>query len=121
MALEIFEVEEDHLKIIKHLGFELRESRDMIATSYEDGSETPLGGINIIEDVGAILFGKPEGEFDPLSPYGPQYSDEQKETIERIWESTPKALEICCFVQKFEAGTYKTKWNLKNWKKYETK
>jgi len=117
MALVKFEIEEYHLILIKHLGWEIIQDSNKISSFIEEGAETPFGGLHIVEDIGVMLFGMPERDFDPLSPYGPQYTDEQKEIIERVWRKLPQALEICCYVQKFEAGVYATKWNLKNWKK----
>ena len=117
MALVKFEIEEYHLILIKHLNWEIIKDINKITTTIEHGAESPFGGLSLTEDIGVMLFGKPEGEFDPLSPYGPQYTDEQKEVIERIWNGLPKALEICCYTQKFEVGVYATKWNLKDWKK----
>ena len=117
MALIKFEIENYHLILIKYLEWEIIKDTNVISSLIEEGAESPFGGLNIIEDIGIILFGKPEGEFDPLSSYGPQYSVEQKEIIERIWETLPKALEICCYLQKFETGVYVTKWNFKDWKK----
>ena len=117
MALDKFEIEPYHLILLKHLEWEIIKDSNKLSSIIEEGSESPFGGLSVIEDIGVMLFGKPEGKFDPLSPYGPQYSDEQKETIEKIWDSLPKALTICCYTQKFETGHYTKKWNLNNWKK----
>ena len=117
MALIKFELKEEHIKLLKHLEWSIDNNNSIYC---ETENKTPFGGLSLIEDAGLILFGKPTGEFDPLSPYGPQYTDEQKEIIERVWAELPKALEICCYTQKFETGAYSKKWNLKNWKK-ETK
>tara|TARA_R110000796_G_scaffold162503_1_gene279269 strand:- start:11464 stop:11820 length:357 start_codon:yes stop_codon:yes gene_type:complete len=117
MALVKFEIENYHLILLKHLDWEIIKDSVKISSIIEEGSESPFGGLSVTEDVGVMLFGKPEGTFDPLSAYGPQYTDEQKMVIARVWGELPKALEICCYIQKFEAGVYATKWNLKHWRK----
>lgn len=117
MALVKFEIENYHLILIKHLEWEIIKDSNKLSSLIQEGSESPFGGLSITEDVGMMLFGKPEGDFDPLSPYGPQYTEEQQALIKRIWSELPKALEICCYTQKFEAGLYVTKWNFKDWKK----
>ena len=119
MALIKFELTDKHLILLKHLDWETI-TDDKIATSIEEGATTPFGGINLIEDIGVMLFGKPEGDFDPTSPYGPQYTDEQKDEIKLLFSQLPTALEIVLFLQTFEAGFYKRKWRVKNWKKITT-
>lgn len=117
MALIKFELEDKHLILLKHLDWEIIKDNNKLSTIIEEGAETPFGGINLIEDIGIMLFGKPEGDFDPLSPYGPQYSKEQQNEIKRVFSELPMALEIILYLQTFETGVYKRKWNLKNWKK----
>ena len=119
MALIKFEIKKEHLILIKHLDWQIIHGSNKISSLFEEGAETPFGGINLVEDIGLMIYGKPEGDFDPLNSYGPEYSDEQKEFIEEIWSEIPLALEICCFLQKFEVGKYARKWNLKNWWKLD--
>ena len=120
MALIKFELKKEHLILLKFLDWEPI-SKDRIATMIPEGAETPFGGIDIIEDIGTMIFGKPEGEFDPTSPVPPQYSDEQKEEIKTLLEELPMALEVVLFCQTFETGVYARKWNLKNWKSIDYK
>ena len=117
MALIKFELEDKHLILLKHLDWEIIKDSNKLSTAITDGAETPFGGINLTEDIGIMLFGKPENDFDPLSPYGPQYSNEQKSEIKQVFSELPMALEVVLFLQTFETGVYKRKWNLKNWKK----
>jgi hypothetical protein len=116
MALDKFELKKEHLILLKHLDWEIIEN-DNISTLIEEDAETPFGGINLIEDIGIMLYGNTTEVFDPLSPYGPQYTDEQKVEIKKIFSELPKALEVVLFLQTFEVGVYGRKWNLKNWKK----
>ena len=117
MALIKFELTEKHLILLKHLDWEIIKDENKIITQFEEGATTPFGGINLVEDIGVMIFGKPDSDFDPTSPYGPQYSDKQKFEIEQLFSELPMALEVVLFLQTFETGVYKRKWNLKNWKK----
>lgn len=116
MALIKFEIKKEHLILIKFLDWRIIDN-NQIGSVIEEGAETPFGGIDLIEDIGIMIYGKPQIDFDPLSPAPVKYSEEQEEFIKNIWEELPIALEICCFLQKFEVGKYTRKWNLKNWKK----
>jgi len=118
MALIKFELKNEHLILLKHLTWSIDET-NAIYTEVEN--ETPYGGLSLIEDVGVMLYGQPEGEFDPLSPYGPQYSEEQIADIERLYSELPIAQQIINFLQTFELGHYKTKYNIRDWKKYTPK
>ena len=115
MALIKFELKKEHLILLKFLDWELI-SKDRVATLIPEGAETPFGGIDIIEDIGTMIYGKPEGEFDPTSPSPPRYSKEQEKEIKNLLEQLPMALEVVLFAQSFETGMYARKWNLKNWK-----
>jgi len=118
MALLKFELKKEHLILLKHLKWGIDES-NAIFTEVEN--ETPYGGLSLLEDVGVMLYGQPEGEFDPLSPYGPQYTEEQKLEVETLYSELPLALEIINYTQSFEVGHHKAKYNIRNWKKYTPK
>jgi|TARA_R110000851_G_scaffold47424_1_gene115029 hypothetical protein len=117
MALIKFELESKHLILLKYLDWELIKENNKLSTVIEEGATTPFGGISLVEDIGVMIFGKPEGDFDPINEYGTQYTDEQEREIEKLFSELPMALEIVLFLQTFEVGVYKRKWNLKNWKK----
>jgi hypothetical protein len=116
MALTKIDLKKEHLILLKHLDWKIDEAHNLV-TLVEEQAENPFGGINVIEDIGTMIYGRPEGEFDPLSPYGPQYTPEQKMEIEELLRTLPLALEVILFLQTFELGVYGRKWNLKNWKK----
>jgi hypothetical protein len=115
MALK-FELKENHIKLLRHLNWDVNDN-NKIFTPIENG--TPYGGSSLSEDAGLMIFGKPEGEFDPLSPYGAQYSEDQIKEIETLYSELPRALEIIMFLGTFETGHYKSKWNVRDWKKIE--
>lgn len=116
MALIKFELKKEHLILLKFLNWE-GVNKHKIVTSLDEGAETPFGGIDIIEDVGVMLYGKPDVEFDPLESTTVEYSEEQISFIREIVKELPMALEVVLFLQTFELGHYVCKWNLKNWRK----
>ena len=114
MALIKFELKEDHLKLIKHLDkWAMDESNSIFC---ETENKTPYGGLSLTEDVGIILYGKPDKEFDPLSPYGAEYTEEQIAEIDKLYDELPQALDIVLFhlPEATEVGHYKTKWHQSN-------
>ena len=118
MAIVKFELKKGHIILLKHLTWRIDESNALI-TKVEN--ETPYGGLSLLEDVGVMLYGQPEGEFDPLSPYGPQYTEEQTLEVDKLYSELPLALEVINYTQSFELGHYKTKFNIRNWRKYTPK
>ena len=118
MALLKFELKEEHLKLLKHFNWSIDETN---AIYSETENDTPYGGLSLVEDVGLILYGKPDGEFDPTSAYGPQYSDDQQTEIMVTYDELNTALQVILYTQSFELGHYKTKWHDINWKKYTPK
>lgn len=121
MALIKFELKENHIKLLKHLSWTIGEDNCIKTKTHDDGAESPYGGLSLIEDVGLILYGQPDVKFDPLSPDGAQYTEEQIEEIELLYSELKTALEIILFLGTFEVGHYKTKWNQLNWVKYTPK
>lgn len=118
MALLKFELKEEHLKLLKHLRWSIDETN---AIYCETENETPYGGLSLIEDVGLILYGKPDGDFDPTSAFGAQYSAEEQTNIMVLYDELNTALEIILYSKTFEIGHYKTKWHDINWVKYTPK
>ena len=120
MALLKFELKEEHFKLLKHFKWSIDDTN---AIYSETENDTPFGGLSLIEDVGLILYGKPEGGFDPTSAYGPQYTTEQTIEIIEIYDELHTALDVICFnlPNATELGHYKTKWHDINWVKYTPK
>jgi hypothetical protein len=116
MSVIKFELKEEHIKLIKHIVFE-KESllSKQIKTPHDS---TPWGGIDYYEDMGIILYGKPE-DFDPLdgNPFG--WSRQQKDEMESLFDEMGLAIEIVLNTQKFEPGYYKKRYHLPDWKRYK--
>lgn len=117
MAIVKFELKENHLKLLKHLSWKIGKDNSIETLEVENG--TPYGGISLVEDAGLILHGKPDGDFDPLSSVPPQYSDEQIEEIEELYDELPLALEVVTYLRTFKLGHYKKKYNSNHWKEYK--
>ena len=115
MALTQLKLTENHIKLLKHLDWEIDKNNSIYCKTDID---TPYGGLSLYEDIGLIIYGQPEGDFDPLSPDSPVYNDEQKAEMDELYSKLPMALEIILYLGTFEVGLYKRKWNQKNWKKY---
>jgi hypothetical protein len=115
MSVIKFELKEDHLKLLKHLEWEKDFNGEVIVTS----GENPFGGFDHYEDMGVILYGKPDN-FDPLEPIEGNpfiWTDEQREEMDKLLSELPMALDVVLYTQSFEIGKYKTKFHDKNWKK----
>lgn len=83
---------------------------------FTKGENTPFGGFDHYEDMGVILYGQPE-DFDPFEGDPFEWTDEQKEEMDKLLSELPLAIEITLNTQKFEPGNYKAKFHDRNWKK----
>lgn len=123
MALIKFELTSKHLKLIKNLKFHQDEnhlksgSRDV---DEAEGTPSPYGGDSLQDDMGLIIFGRPEG-FDPAESAGFEWTQDQLDELKELHEQMPTALEIVLSTGKFEAGHYKAKHYERVWKKYKPK
>jgi len=117
MSVIKFELKEDHLKLLKHLEWqEITEGK--VITTKSDGS--PFGGFDHYEDMGVILYGMPD-EFDPFEGNPFEWSDEQKEEMDKLLSELPTAIDVILNKQTFEPGNYKTRYHDKNWKLIKNK
>lgn len=123
MALDKFELKQEHIALIKNLVWD-----ENILFLFEKDDELPLsqytspfGGDDIVEDMGLILHGKPEGEFDPMNEETEVYTDEQIAEMKNLLKDLKIALDITIFCSNFEAGWYSKKHHLRDWKKMKTK
>lgn len=144
MSLIKFELKENHLKLLKYLQWSKTETNHFLSIANLDNDDaedvilTPFGGDNLIEDIGHIIYGRPEdediqpkrrdneedephivriGEVDETFGYSP----EQIKEITDLFNGLAMALEICLYTQSFEVGHYKRKYHDRHWIKYEPK
>jgi hypothetical protein len=107
MSIITFELTADHIKILTHLQFKTE------VHTLHAGNEniSPFGGEDFYEDIGLIIYGNIQQDFDPLSDEGPSYNTEQKLHLEKIFQDLPQALEVVLGAKTFEPGTYRRKWH----------
>lgn len=117
MSVVNFELKEEHVKLLKHLRWSLKDN--LIVNLGHDGEEyVPVfGEDNIYEAIDIILNGVPE-DFDPFNTDEPKkYSEEQKKEWDALYSELPTALDVILYNGHFELGVYKTKWHDRVWKK----
>lgn len=112
MSVLKFELKEDHLKLLKHLEWE----RDFNGNNIRTSGENPFGGFDHYEDMGVIIYGKPD-DFDPIDGDPFEWSDEQKEEMDKLLSELPMAIEVILYTQSFTMGKYKTRYHKRDWKK----
>jgi hypothetical protein len=114
MSIIKLELKNEHLKLLKHIKWgEYDVETNTLKTSE---AESPFGGDNLYEDAGLILYGIPDN-FSPLDDSMIEYTDEQKENIDKLMSELPLALEIILNNGTVDLGLYKTKWHDRVWKK----
>lgn len=118
MSVLRFEVKEEHLKLVKQLKWHMN-GDNIIQTCVkdEDGvSPSPFGGDDLIEDLGTIIYGKTD-DFDPFEDEKILYDDDQIKELTQLYEDLPTVLAIVMETGKFEAGKYRCRFHVGDWKK----
>jgi len=117
MSTLIFEVKEEHIKLLKDLKWCMNKG---IVSGVADEGDTlapPFGGVNLYESIDLILNGKPEGVNPFMEEEFPVYSEEQKAEWDKLYSELPLALDIILFNGHFDVGIYKTRYHLREWLK----
>jgi hypothetical protein len=112
MSLVKFELKEDHISLLRNMAWNKGDMDPIIGEFDGDYDE---------EEMGLIIYGVPDTEFNPESDKVIPYTDEQIEVLNKLKEELPTAMDIVMQLGTFEAGHYKTKYHLRDWKKYEPK
>lgn len=116
MSVIKFNLKEEHIKLLKHLRWS-KNKNNLIINVSDDEESLPFDEYNIYEAIDLILNGRPEG-FNPFEESEPiEYTSEQKEYFDSLYNELPTALDIILYNQNFELGQYKTKYNCREWKK----
>ena len=118
MSVLKFELKEEHVKLIKQLRWSFNSENQIVALGH-DGVENlpPFGEDNLHEAIDLILNGF-DKDMDPFTVEGPKaYSDEQKAEWDKLYDELPTAIDIVLYNGSYELGKYKTKYNLREWKK----
>jgi len=116
MSVQRLELKEEHVKLLKHLRWSLKDGIVSGVGNDGEGSIPPFGEDNIYEAIDLILNGSTE-EIDLDSTEPKEYSAEQKGNWDNLYAELPLALDIILYTGKIELGSYKTKYHLRDWKK----
>jgi hypothetical protein len=114
MSILKFELKKEHIKLLKHLNWSELTDNNAITTITE--SSSPFGGFDYYEDMGIILYGKPDN-FNPFEEDPFEWTDEQKQEMDKLLSELPTAIEVILNAETFQTGHYKTKFHIRNWNK----
>jgi hypothetical protein len=112
MSVITFELKMEHIALLRNLEWVMEDGVLMGDSEFE----SPFGGDDKYEDMGVIIYGMPD-DFDPMELDPFQWTDEQKEVMDKFYEELPTAMSIVMTTGKFEEGTYITRHNERNWRK----
>lgn len=118
MSALIFELKEEHVKLLKELRWSVNKD-NIINGVGDDGDEVapPFGENNIYEAIDLILNGKPmDIDFMTHEDF-PVYTESQIAEWDKLYSELPMALDVILYNGNFELGTYKTRYHLRDWKK----
>tara|TARA_B110000444_G_C18746827_1_gene550669 strand:- start:404 stop:775 length:372 start_codon:yes stop_codon:yes gene_type:complete len=123
MAVIKLQLKKEHINLLKHLSWNELSKDKQISTSNLE-TDSPFGGFDYYEDMGIILYGKPD-EFIPsdlkaienVDPF--TWSEEQREEMDQLLSELPLALEVVLSTKSFEPGNYKARFHIREWKKID--
>ena len=121
MAVIKLTLKKEHIALLKHISWNELNENKQISTGETD---SPFGGFDHYEDMGIILYGKPD-DFIPSDPKSIEeinpfvWTKEQKEEMDQLLSELPLALEIVLSTKSFEPGNYKARFHIREWKKID--
>jgi hypothetical protein len=143
MSVTKFDLTEDHIALVRQLNFVINEAKPLskrekkkieitqTEIDVEEVKEIPVPEImvdtlapfgshdeNLYQEI-ALIVGIPCIEGTEEEWGGKQYDDDAKKAMDVLYRALPTALEIIMATGKFEAGSYKTKFPLRDWKLVE--
>lgn len=118
MSALIFELKEEHVKLLKNLRWSINKDNIISGVADEvDEIAPPFGEVNIYEAIDLILNGN-TSTIDPMvNDEFPEFTTEQKTEWDLLYSQLPMALDVVLYTGSFELGTYKTRYHLRDWKK----
>jgi hypothetical protein len=113
MSVVKFELKEEHIKLLTGLRWNLNYASKTYRLPFVEEEVDEL--INVHEEVDIVLngFEKPQS-FDAAAE---QINEEKKLEYNKLLSELPTALDIILFTKSYETGWYKTKYNIRSWKK----
>ena len=143
MSLVKFNLTDEHIALVQQLRFVLNDTEkvskfkknkvEITETNIqvEDEPEfkvkeilvdprAPFGSFedNIYQEI-ALILGIPHIEGTELEWGGKQYDEDAKKKMDKLYEELPMALDIIMYFGEFNAGEYKTKFGVREWKVVE--
>lgn len=115
MSNIIFQLKEEHIKLLKYLRWSLLDNKFLVSTENYLDDPAPYGFDTVYEGMDLILNGKPEN-FNPLNELT-SFSDEQIKEWDKLLSELPTAIDIILYTGTFETGSYKTRYHDRDWKK----
>ena len=112
MSLHKFQLNEQHIALIKALIWEKNDLAEMVGPTIDPLK--PFGNYDIINDIGLILCGPPV-VTRPDQEDEATYTDEQITEFKKLYSELSMALDIVMFTGKFEPGNYRTKTYVRDW------
>lgn len=119
MSVITFELKQEHVNLLKHLKWSLTDNKFIVSVENITEDSALFGADNNYEAIDLILNGKPE-EFNPLETGEVIYKQEQKDEWDALISELPMALDIILYNGHFELGNYRSKYHIRQWKKYTT-
>ena len=118
MSALIFELKEEHVKLLKNLRWSMNKD-NIVSGVADEGDEIapPFGEVNLYEAIDIILNGKPSNIDFMTHEDFPEYSQEQIAEWDKLYSELPMALDVILYTGSFELGIYKSRYYLRDWKK----
>lgn len=116
MAKKVFNLTEDHLKLISALEIQIPTTDEV--SENDDTMNIFGGGYSLIEEIALLIYGKDvEMNFNPFDEKAFNLTESQIEYASRLLSELPTALKIVLSNKSFETGTYTCKSYLNEWTK----
>lgn len=111
-------ITENHIKLLQQLNW--TSNYGFLTGSFIEVEDSDLDrqtDFERHESINLILNGVPD-DFDPLNTTElPVFTEEQIAEWDLLFSELPTALDVCLYTGAFETGTYKTRFNVRQWVK----
>lgn len=121
MSILKLELTNKHIKLLKYLKCNLIDGNIILSIDADDGVPILLTDDNKYEYIDLTLNGMPE-DFDPFNMEEMvEYTKEQKDEWDKLYNELPLALDVIMFNGNFELGSYATQYHDRNWRAVKSK
>jgi len=120
MSIKKLELTENHVLLLKNLGWSVNNGVIGGVSEETGGYAPPFGFTTIYEAIDLILNGRKENKpklFSEEELILDPFTDEQKSEWDKLYSELPDALSIILQRGSFELGKFKTKFHLIKWEK----